>query len=442
MKDDNNRKNLTEPFDDGMADDLQDALTQADDVIEQALRRKELEDAIAETDREVAELAAKRKKDRPQEDHLENTPADPAEPAPADPDRSGTDTPEAAGSADSADKGSPAAGSSQKSRGKRSGHTGRKILTALLVLLVLVVSVRLIQKYTPTSKRMSYTEYFGEMAPNEAAIVLQDHNIEDRALVSGSGSLYIPYELVRSSLNERFYWDDTLNKILFTTPLQTYEIPINATSYSVIDGALTSDPTSESSYKEIILLRDDASSNLYLSLDFVTEYTNVTYSYEKETQHVYLRNQWGDTLTAAAVKDAAVRYQGGIKSPILTDLNKGDRVMVLEETEHWMKVLTADGFIGYVKSNRMAQPSDVSIINEGFTEQEYTSAAPEERVSVVWHMISSAAGNKNFENDTSAMSGVTAISPTWFSLTDRSPMPSSLGTSTSHTSSSGCGASP
>ena len=81
MKDDNNRKNLTEPFDDGMADDLQDALTQADDVIEQALRRKELEDAIAETDREVAELAAKRKKDRPQEDHLENTPADPAAPA-------------------------------------------------------------------------------------------------------------------------------------------------------------------------------------------------------------------------------------------------------------------------------------------------------------------------------------------------------------------------
>ena len=45
MKDDNNRKNLTEPFDDGMADDLQDALTHADDVIEQALRRKELEDA-------------------------------------------------------------------------------------------------------------------------------------------------------------------------------------------------------------------------------------------------------------------------------------------------------------------------------------------------------------------------------------------------------------
>ena len=462
MKDDNNRKNLTEPFDDGMADGLQDALTQADDVIEQALRRKELEDAIAETDREVAELAAKRKKagqsavpvrqddsvsgddpepkdspaagrskepaaghtDRPQEDHLENTPADSEAPASADPDRSGTDTPPAAGSAG---KGSPAAGSSKKSRGKRSGHTGRKILTALLVLLVLVVSVRLIQKYTPTSKRMSYTEYFGEMAPNEAAIVLQDHNIEDRALVSGNGSLYIPYQLVRSSLNERFYWDDTLNKILFTTPLQTYEIPINATSYSVIDGALTSDPTSEGSYKEIILLRDDASSNLYLSLDFVTEYTNVTYSYEKETQHVYLRNQWGDTLTAAAVKDAAVRYQGGIKSPILTNLNKGDRVMVLEETEHWMKVLTLDGFIGYVKSNRMAQPSDVNIINEGFTEQEYTSAAPEERVSVVWHMISSAAGNKNFENDTSAMSGVTAISPTWFSLADNDGNVDSIG---------------
>ena len=63
MQDDNNRKNNTGISDDFMSDDLKDALLQADDVISEALRRKELEEAIAETDRAVAELAAQRKKD-------------------------------------------------------------------------------------------------------------------------------------------------------------------------------------------------------------------------------------------------------------------------------------------------------------------------------------------------------------------------------------------
>ncbi|MBR1900689.1 MAG: glycosyl hydrolase family 18 [Lachnospiraceae bacterium] len=438
MQDDNNRKNT-------------DALLMADDVIANALRQKELEEAIAETDRAVAELAAQRKKEgrafvppAPEIDDEDLEEAaeteDPKAEAPEDvkPKAEDPETadPEAAAPKTAAPKDTDpmaevknAADSKKDSKkdpknkrkdktGRAPGSAGKKILLFLVIAALAVSSVYLIRRYTPTSRRMSYREYFGEMAENEAAIVLQDENLQERALVAQNGSLYIPYELVRSSLNERFYWDETLNNVIFTTPLQTYEIPINSTSYTVIDGALTSDPTSEATYKEIILLRDESSSALYLSMDFIAEYTNVTYSFEKETQHVYLRNKWGDTLVAAAAKDSAVRYQGGIKSPILTDLNKGDKVMVLEELPHWMKVLTIDGFIGYVKSNRMSEPNEVSILNEGFTPQDYTSQAPDEKVTVVWHMLSGKSANKNFEDDTAAMTGVTAISPTWFSLAD------------------------
>ena len=450
MQDDNNRKNNTGISDDFMSDDLKDALLQADDVISEALRRKELEEAIAETDRAVAELAAQRKKDgrayippapesededteTPDPDAAGSEDADPevtdsktSDPKTADSESKSKDKPDKAPdkAQDSKEDSSSSAAGPENSSGKpdkkknRRSGAGKKLLLFLLLAVLVCGSVYLIRRYTPTTKRMSYTEYFGEMADNEAAIVLQDENIPERALVAESGSLYIPYDLVRSSLNERFYWDETLNNVIFTTPLQTYEIPINSTSYTVIDGALTSDPTSEATYKEIILLRDESSSALYLSMDFISEYTNVTYSFEKETQHVYLRNKWGDTLVATAAKDCAVRYQGGIKSPILTDLNKGDRVMVLEELPHWMRVLTIDGFIGYVKSNRMSEPSEVNILNEGFTPQDYTSQAPDEKVTVVWHMLGNKSSNKNFENDTAAMTGVTAISPTWFSLAD------------------------
>ena len=41
-------------------------------------------------------------------------------------------------------------------------------------------------------------------------------------------------------------------------------------------------------------------------------------------------------------KDTQVRYLGGVKSPILTEVKKSDKVTVLEDEDDWMKVATAD----------------------------------------------------------------------------------------------------
>ncbi|MBQ4176689.1 MAG: SH3 domain-containing protein [Lachnospiraceae bacterium] len=497
-------------------DHFLDALAEADDVIAQAIRRKEAEEAIAETDRAVAELAAARKRasqgalastgshadsvpdpdgsgmvvrgstgSKEKEHRTGSTGRNTEKPVPdtgkaektaqahektaataADTETAAKTVPDsekdvttASGSGKDA-KTAPGSGSrnpGRKGRGS-SGRRGHRWLRLLLVLFLCcgtILSVYLIRKYTPTNKRMSFTEYFGQMRSDEAAIVLQDRNLSARALVSDSGSLYVPYRIVRSCLNERFYWDEARSRMLFTTPVQTFEIPINSSSYSVIDGALTSDPTSEAVYKEIVLLRDDtgdrssgadtpsmrsnsdaeeafsveeSAANLYVSLQFLTEYTNVTWDYRPESQHVYLRSEWGDTLTSEAVKDAAVRYQGGIKSPILTDLNKGDPVMVLGQTEHWLRVLTADGYIGYVKANRMTAPAQIRIMNEGFTGPEYTSLASDEPVSLIWQMITTKDGNKTFDTATQSMSGITVISPTWFSLLDNDGNVESIGT--------------
>ena len=486
MQDQKNNNKYTTPSGTPDTDHFLDALAEADDVIAQAIRRREAEEAIAETDRAVAELAEARRraaqKDRTESAVPEDSAPDEerAEPLPDDtgklsrPAADSGKAPKTAANSGKApetaadagkDSKTPASASDARRSGKnkedkdggsgRRGHRWLRVLLALLVCAGTILAIYLIRKYTPTNKRMSYTEYFGQMQSDEAAIVLQDSNLSARAIVSDSGALYIPYGIVRSSLNERFYWDETRSEMLFTTPVQTYEIPINSSSYSVIDGALTSDPTSEAVYKEIVLLRDDtgnrtsgadspsmrsgssaessfsvaeSAANLYVSLQFLTEYTNVTYDYRPESQHVYLRSEWGDTLTSEAVKDAAVRYQGGIKSPILTDLNKGDPVMVLDQTEHWLHVLTGDGYIGYVKSNRMTAPAQTHIMNEGFTGPEYTSLASDEPVSLIWQMISTKDGNKTFDSATEAMSGITVISPTWFSLLDNDGNVESIGT--------------
>ena len=213
----------------------------------------------------------------------------------------------------------------------------------IAVLLILAASgVFLVQKYMPSRERMQPSEYFGELKENEVAVVLQDHLTDKKGILEGD-DLYLDYSLVQESLNSRFFWDEENQQMLFTTALEIYEIPVNSADYTV-DGE-------EREYGKIIVLQNEE--GLYLSADFLQLYTNVQYTLEKESSHVLIRNQWGMQLAAVVKRDTAVRCQGGIKSPILTDIHKGDIVYILEELESWFEVLTPDGYIGYVQSKRL-----------------------------------------------------------------------------------------
>lgn len=320
---------------------------------------------------------------------------------------------------------------------KRSEKTARRkkqlririFLGALFLILGIAAAVWLIIRYTPTNQRMSLEEYFGSMEADEAAIVIQDQILTDQRALVRDGHVYLPHELVRDSLNERFFWDAGNGQFLFTTASQTFEIPVESASYKVIDGALDDDPSSESSFEEVIALRAD-SGDLYFSLAFLAQYTDIAWTYEEDTRHVFIRNQWGDTLTADSLKEAAVRYAGGIKSPIVTDLLKGDQVIVLEQGEHWLKVLTQNGFVGWVKSNRMTEPVTVNQEHEGFTPVAYPSIKMDDKVSLIWHMVTTTGDNKAFPDATASMTGINVISPTWFSLTDNEGNVESLGSKT------------
>ncbi len=305
----------------------------------------------------------------------------------------------------------------------------RIFLGALFLILGIAAAVWLIIRYTPTNQRMSLEEYFGPMEADEAAIVIQDQILTDQRALVRDGHVYLPHELVRDSLNERFFWDAGNGQVLFTTASQTFEIPVESASYKVIDGALDDDPSSESSFEEVIALRAD-SGDLYFSLAFLAQYTDIAWTYEEDTRHVFIRNQWGDTLTADSLKEAAVRYAGGIKSPIVTDLLKGDQVIVLEQGEHWLKVLTQNGFVGWVKSNRMTEPVTVNQEHEGFTPVAYPSIKMDDKVSLIWHMVTTTGDNKAFPDATASMTGINVISPTWFSLTDNEGNVESLGSKT------------
>ena len=292
-------------------------------------------------------------------------------------------------------------------RKKKIGKKAGPVILALLLILA-AGTVFLIQRYMPTRERMDKAAYFGALKGNEAAVVLQDHLIEQRGLLK-DGSLYLGYETVRDCLNSRFYWDEENQQMLYTTALETYEIPVNSQEYT-IDGATQQ-------YDREIVLQDGE--GLYFSIDFLAQYTNMEYTLvqEETSRHVLIRCQWGMQKTAEVKKDTAVRYQGGVKSPILTEAHRGDTVQVLEELEKWTRVVTLDGYIGYLPNRRLENVQDTEVTRE-FQEQEYSSIRRENKVQLVWHQIDNQDANAYLMEDISDMTGVNVISPTWFSVTD------------------------
>ena len=282
-----------------------------------------------------------------------------------------------------------------------------QILAGVIALIgMLAILFVCIRKYMPSSQRMSSEEYFGQLGETEAAIVVEDHIAQEHAQIY-DGNVYIDYTLVQNELNSRFYWDASVGLLLFTTPTQVFEIAPNTSAYA-IDGE---------SFDAGYDILHTTSAGMYLSMTFLQQYSDLNCQVYETPKRVMITYGSEDVTTARIKKDTVVRYQGGIKSPIVTDVTEDSEVTVLEQMDSWSKVLTADGYIGYVKNKQLADVTQTTR-ETVYAGPEYTSIHLDEKVNLVWHQIDYQEMNSQFAEDTADVTGVNVISPTWYFLAD------------------------
>ena len=282
-----------------------------------------------------------------------------------------------------------------------------QILAGVIALIgMLAILFVCIRKYMPSSQRMGSEEYFGQLGETEAAVVVEDHIAQEHAQVY-DGNVYIDYTLVQNELNSRFYWDASVGLLLFTTPTQVFEIAPNTSAYT-IDGE---------SFDAGYDILHTTSAGMYLSMTFLQQYSDLNCQVYETPKRVVITYGSEEVTTARIKKDTVVRYQGGIKSPIVTDVTEDSEVTVLEQMDSWSKVLTADGYIGYVKNKQLADVTQTTR-ETVYAGPEYTSIHLDEKVNLVWHQIDYQEMNSQFAEDTADVTGVNVISPTWYFLAD------------------------
>lgn len=294
----------------------------------------------------------------------------------------------------------------------------KKKAAPVLVVLILIVLVGaagvvsfLINRYKPGTEYMAGNEYFNLTDENSVALIQNGELLEEQAVLIG-GEPYAAYTYVESQLNSCFYWDEETKGILLTTSGGVQTLLPGDAAVAKIPGGQPA-------------VQQESDGTVYISLDVVKEYTDLDYAYYSDPNRVVIRNEWDGVEQATVQSDTAqVRQKGGIKSLILADVQKGDTLLYLENLDNWCKVMTADGYTGYIQTEDISEPEAIEARTA--KKDSYERITRDHKINLVWHQSTSTESNDAMAEMTAEMTGVNVISPTWFSVTDETGTISSL----------------
>ena len=285
--------------------------------------------------------------------------------------------------------------SRKRYRRRKRPNPAAVILRAAVLIVLIGFASFVAYRYTPTSQMANLKTYYGNPGEGEAAVVLGSEIMDDRGMLA-QGNAYLPYSFVSQHLNPDFYWDKDLGSILYTTPTETarYEIASQA--------------------GEDVFIQDDT---IYLSLDLISRYTDLDVTVLQEPDRIAIQKEFTDLSMVRTMAKGSIRVLGGIKSKVLTNVESGTDLLLLDELEDWSHVATWDGYIGYIEKKKLNAPQTVTLERE-FKGAKYSYIQMNAPVNLVWHIVYEGISADNLASSAAQVSGVNVVSPTCFSVLD------------------------
>ena len=284
------------------------------------------------------------------------------------------------------------------------------IAAVFIVGVILIAGISLlVKKYSPSKERVNLNSYYNVQNEEDMAIVVDNQRLEDVAK-NWEGHVYLEYQTVHDYLNERFYWDANENILRYVTPTDVISVNAGEQSYMVTKSSENTDYT---------IVKVDAD-KMYIALDFVqkyTEYPAISYKVYEKPNRVAIESKGGTIKTAEVKRGTEIRQKGGIKSPIVVDVEKGATVTILESGNDWDKVCTQDGMIGYIRNNKLGSEQKTTVKAKG-EQPVFNHLLKDKTISMGWHQVTNQDGNKKVANVLQSTKGINVLSPTWFYLND------------------------
>lgn len=281
----------------------------------------------------------------------------------------------------------------------------KKILTVLLVLVLIVLCILGFfafesKKDSKTNQEtISQTDLF-DVSGDDIAIIY-DFSLQSSKGIFKNDRAYLPLSWIRDYINDRYYWDESIQSIIYTLPddIEYFRLP------------------DESPDNPRYFLQNG---EVYLSLDFVLSRSSIYCSQflEEQAKRLYINDTRDTYETAEISKKTALRTGESVMQRVVTELNEGDPVRIIKDGDNgWSRILTDSGLPGYVEGKYLENRTSTEPVI-AYSAPVYSHLLMDEEIIMVWHQLENQISNKNVSYLLEKTDGINVISPTWFSVED------------------------
>ncbi|SMP38014.1 glycosyl hydrolase family 18 protein [Anoxynatronum buryatiense] len=157
----------------------------------------------------------------------------------------------------------------------------------------------------------------------------------------------------------------------------------------------------------------------YLPVAFLNNHLSMEWQLRQEDQVLVIEEKrpcrmWAEVITEAPV----MRQAPAVKAPMFEEtLVPGDRLMVYETYEKWLKVRNEAGLIGYIQKKDVRRYEECAEISTRSLANRSPRQDTKGKISLVWEHVHQV-------NPSTAglvpLPGVDVVSPTWYEIADES----------------------
>jgi len=284
----------------------------------------------------------------------------------------------------------------------------KKVIAVAVVMVLIVVCIFGFlalekKKESRTNQEIiSETELF-DVSGKDVAIIY-NFSLQQETGICVKDQAYLPIDWVNNYLNDKFFWDESINKLIYTMPTEI----------------LFFDEGEESRNEHPRFIKNG--NKIYLQASFVDSNTSVMFEEfcgsDNAAKRVYINDNF-DTYKMAAVKTPTMLRTGesALQRGII-ELDEGMRVRIVKECESgWVRVVTETGYPGYAEADKLGDKEEVTPRNT-YSLPVYSHLLMDDEVIMGWHQTTNAEANTKIEALLNGTHGLNVISPTWFCVTD------------------------
>lgn len=269
-------------------------------------------------------------------------------------------------------------------------HMFRNIIKTIVFLFLIGIIFYLAPNYVKTDE-----------AKGKVNLIINNNNVTSKLkkdmYVNDKKVIYLSITDVKNYLDKYVYYD-TQNKQVITTYGE--KIAILATEHNVIN--INNSTLNTLSGIEV---KDN---EIYLPISQMSNVYNMGMTYITDKNTLVMDSLDKELIKADISQKVAVKYKDTIFSKTVDKVNKGSKVIVVEEKNGWSKIRTNAGKIGYVKTSKL---QNKYYVRQNLNDVKKQSTA---KINMVWDYFSEYGKAANRSGTT--IDGVNVVSPSFFTV--------------------------